>query len=145
MVDSNKPLRIVVIGGVAGGASAATRARRVNSTAEITLLERNSVVSFANCGLPYHVGGEIEKRQSLIVAKKELFWNRFRIHVKTDCEAVKIDRVEKSVLVLDRTTGLKSTLEYDRLILATGAEPNVPDYCVPMPSNDDGTCNRTAF
>jgi NADPH-dependent 2,4-dienoyl-CoA reductase/sulfur reductase-like enzyme/rhodanese-related sulfurtransferase len=135
LVDSNKPLRIVVIGGVAGGASAATRARRVNSKAEITLLERNSVVSFANCGLPYHVGGEIEKRQSLIVAKKELFWNRFRIHVKTDCEAVKIDRAAKSVDVLDRSTGLKSSLEYDRLILATGAEPNVPDYCVPMPSN----------
>ena len=135
MDDSNQPLRIVVIGGVAGGASAATRARRVNSTADITLLERNSVVSFANCGLPYHVGGEIEKRQSLIVAKKELFWNRFRIHVKTDCEAVKIDRVEKLVHILDRASGVSTTLPYDRLILATGAEPNVPDYCVPMPSN----------
>ena len=133
--DSNKPLRIVVVGGVAGGASAATRARRVNSTADITLLERNSVVSFANCGLPYHVGGEIEKRQSLIVAKKELFWNRFRIHVKTDCEAIKIDRVEKLVHILERTSGVSTTLPYDRLILATGAEPNVPDYCVPMPSN----------
>lgn len=135
MDDSNQALRIVVVGGVAGGASAATRARRVNSTADITLLERNSVVSFANCGLPYHVGGEIEKRQSLIVAKKELFWNRFRIHVKTDCEAVKIDRVEKLVHILDRVSGVSTTLPYDRLILATGAEPNVPDYCVPMPSN----------
>jgi len=99
------------------------------------MLERNSVVSFANCGLPYHVGGEIEKRQSLIVARKELFWNRFRIHVKTDCEAVKIDRVEKTVQVLDRETGVTATLPYDRLILATGAEPNTPDYCTPMPSN----------
>jgi len=133
--DSKNPLRIVVIGGVAGGASTATRARRVNSTADITMLERNSVVSFANCGLPYHVGGEIEKRQSLIVAKKELFWNRFRILVKTDCEAVKIDRVEKSVHVSDRETGVTSTLPYDRLILATGAEPITPDYCIPMPSN----------
>ncbi|MCY2986059.1 MAG: FAD-dependent oxidoreductase [Planctomycetota bacterium] len=135
MDESNKPLRIVVVGGVAGGASAATRARRVNAMADITLLERNSVVSFANCGLPYHVGGEIEKRQSLIVAKKELFWNRFRIHVKTDCEAVKIDRVEKWVHILDRVSGVATTLPYDRLILATGAEPNVPDYCVPMPAN----------
>ena len=128
-------LRIVLVGGVAGGASAATRARRVNAGAEITLLERNSVVSFANCGLPYHVGGEIEKRQSLIVAKKELFWNRFRIHVKTKCEALQIDRVAKTVSVIDSDSGEMSTIPYDRLILATGAEPNVPDYCVPMPCN----------
>ena len=129
------PLRIVVVGGVAGGASAATRARRVNATAEITMLERNSVVSFANCGLPYHVGGEIEKRQSLIVAKQELFWNRFRIAVKTDCEATAIDRKTKTLAVVERDSGERLTLPYDRLILATGAEPNVPDYCVPMPSN----------
>ncbi len=129
------PLRIVVIGGVAGGASAATRARRVNATAEITMLERNSVVSFANCGLPYHVGGEIEKRQSLIVAKQELFWDRFRIRVRTQCEAIAIDRQNKTVTVVDRLTNDQTSIAYDRLILATGAEPNVPDYCSPMPSN----------
>ncbi len=129
------PLRIVVVGGVAGGASAAARARRVNASAEITMLERNSVVSFANCGLPYHVGGEIEKRQSLIVAKQELFWNRFRIAVKTDCDATAIDRKTKTLAVVERDSGERLTLPYDRLILATGAEPNVPDYCVPMPSN----------
>ena len=133
--ESKKPLRIVVIGGVAGGASAATRARRVNANAEITLIERNSVVSFANCGLPYHVGGEIEKRQSLIVAKRELFWDRFRIAVRTECEAISIDRNLKSVTVVDRKSGEQTSLSYDRLILSPGAEPNVPDYCVPMPNN----------
>lgn len=135
MESLKSPLRIVVVGGVAGGASAATRARRLNATAEIAMLERNSVVSFANCGLPYHVGGEIEKRQSLIVAKRELFWNRFRIAVKTDCEATAIDRETKTVTMVDRVSGEQHAMPYDRLILATGAEPNIPDYCVPMPSN----------
>lgn len=132
---SSKELRIVVVGGVAGGASAATRARRVNPKAEITILEKGPVVSFANCGLPYHVGGEIEKRQSLIVAKQELFWNRFRISVKTNCEAISIDRQTKTVQVINHQTGERFDQAYDRLILATGAEPNVPSYCKPMPSN----------
>ncbi len=135
MNSQSGPLRIVVVGGVAGGASAATRARRVNPTAEITMLERNSVVSFANCGLPYHVGGEIEKRESLIVAKKELFWNRFRIQVRTQCEAIAIDRQNKLVTVVDRLTNVPFSIGFDRLILATGAAPNIPDYCSPMPSN----------
>jgi len=135
LVESPKPLRIVIVGGVAGGASAATRARRANAHAEITMLERNSVVSFANCGLPYHVGGEIEKRQSLIVAKRELFWNRFRIKVRTRCEAIAIDRQAKTLSVVDCDSGESSSVPYDRLILATGAEPNVPAYCLPMPSN----------
>jgi NADPH-dependent 2,4-dienoyl-CoA reductase/sulfur reductase-like enzyme/rhodanese-related sulfurtransferase len=131
----NHPLRIVVIGGVAGGASAATRARRVNANAEITMLERNAVVSFANCGLPYHLGGEIAERQSLIVAQQELFWNRFRIRVRTHCEAIAIDRESKSIRVLNLLTRQHSNIDYDRLILATGAEPNVPTYCDPMPNN----------
>ncbi len=135
MDHPSKPLRIVIIGGVAGGASAATRARRVNASAEITMFERNAVVSFANCGLPYHVGGEIEKRQSLIVARQELFWNRFRIRVRTNCEVIAIDRQVRSLTVIDRMTGEQSAIAYDRLILATGAEPNVPDYCTPMPNN----------
>ncbi len=135
MEEPKKPLRIVIVGGVAGGASAATRARRVNANAEITMLERDSVVSFANCGLPYHVGGEIEKRQSLIVAKQELFWNRFRIQVKTRCEVIAIDRQTKTLHAMDRDTGKPLSLPYDRLILATGAEPNRPSYCDPMPSN----------
>ena len=84
---------------------------------------------------PYHVGGEIEKRQSLIVAKRELFWDRFRIHVRTECEAISIDRQNNCIAVVDRKTGDQSTIAYDRLILSPGAEPNVPDYCSPMPSN----------
>ncbi len=74
----------MIVGGVAGRDSAATRARRVRAAAEITMIERSSVDSYANGGLPYNVGGKIEKRQSLIVANKELFWNRFRIHVRTN-------------------------------------------------------------
>ncbi len=75
-------MKILIIGGVAGGASAATRARRVHANAEITILEKGPVISFANCGLPYHVGGEIAERKKLLVATPELFWNRFRIAVK---------------------------------------------------------------
>lgn len=129
------PLRIVVVGGVAGGASAATRARRRNAQAEITIVEKGPVLSFANCGLPYHMGGEIPNRESLIVAKRELFWNRFRIDVKTNCEAMAIDRQKKTVLVVDRFSSIQVEIPYDRLILATGAEPNVPEYCNPMPTN----------
>jgi NADPH-dependent 2,4-dienoyl-CoA reductase/sulfur reductase-like enzyme len=138
MPDLGKPvqkLKIVVIGGVAGGASAATRARRVNAEAEITIIEKGPVVSFANCGLPYHVGGEIPTRQSLSVAKKEMFWNRFRIAIQTQTEVTSIDRNDKAVTVVNLETNETSILHYDRLIIATGAEPNVPDYCKPMPSN----------
>ncbi len=138
MPDLGKPiqkLKILVIGGVAGGASAATRARRVNADAEITIIEKGPVVSFANCGLPYHVGGEIPNRQSLIVAKRELFWNRFRIAIQTQTEVTSIDRNDKTVTVTNLETNESSILSYDRLIIATGAEPNVPAYCKPMPGN----------
>ncbi|MEZ6075484.1 MAG: hypothetical protein R3C56_07375 [Pirellulaceae bacterium] len=79
--EENSKLRIVVVGGVAGGASAAARARRCNAQAEITILEKGPVVSFANCGLPYHIGGEIVERSKLLVATPELFWDRFRVRV----------------------------------------------------------------
>ncbi|QDV27975.1 FAD-dependent oxidoreductase [Aureliella helgolandensis] len=125
---TSTPLRIVIIGGVAGGASAATRARRCNANAEITILEKGPAVSFANCGLPYHLGGEIEDREKLIVATPELFWDRFRIRVRTGHEVTKIDREAATV------TGKNSTQEefkvpYDRLILATGSEPIRPEFC----------------
>ena len=90
-------MRIVIVGGVAGGASAATRARRVNAQAEITILEKGPVVSFANCGLPYHLGGEIEQRDKLLVATNELFWNRFRIAVHTQHEVTSINREQQLI------------------------------------------------
>lgn len=138
-MDSNQPLRIVVVGGVAGGASAATRARRVNADAEITIFEKGAAVSFANCGLPYHVGGEIAERAKLLVATPELFWNRFRIAVKTHHEVVAIDRASRTIRVVVRNTADGSTIEsvvpYDRLILATGAEPVRPPFAHEMPQN----------
>lgn len=99
-MPTEKPQRIVIIGGVAAGASAATRARRIDPKAEITILEKGPAVSFANCGLPYHLGGEIADRNKLLVATPELFWNRFRIRVRTCQEVVAIDRDSKSLTIL---------------------------------------------
>lgn len=137
-MNQSQSLRIVIVGGVAGGASAAARARRVDPNAEITILERGPAVSFANCGLPYHVGGEIEERSKLLLATPELFWNRFRIGVKTHHEVRSIDREARSVLV--RATNAEGqssdiTIPYDRLILSTGAEPFRPEFADPMPGN----------
>lgn len=127
MIDLPNPPRIVIVGGVAGGASAAARARRCNADAEITVLEKGPAVSFANCGLPYHLGGEIESRDKLIVATPELFWNRFRIRVKTGHEVTHIDR--QACTVTGRTReGKDFKLPYDRLILATGSEPYRPPF-----------------
>jgi NADPH-dependent 2,4-dienoyl-CoA reductase/sulfur reductase-like enzyme/rhodanese-related sulfurtransferase len=128
-------LRIVVVGGVAGGASAAARARRVNSTAEITVLEKGPYVSFANCGLPYHLGGEIAERSKLLVATKELFWNRFRIAVKTGFEVTQIDRELKQVRGIDHGSGEPFSVPYDRLILSTGSEPISPPFMTPACDN----------
>lgn len=125
---TNQPLRIVIIGGVAGGATAAARARRTNAQAEITLLEKGPVVSFANCGLPYHIGGDIAQRDSLLVTTPELFHKRFRIEVRTQTEALHINRDQQSVEVIHHPTGEKRSLHYDRLILATGSEPLRPSF-----------------
>jgi len=117
---------IVIVGGVAGGASAATRARRCNEDARIIMYEKDSYVSFANCGLPYYIGGEIEERDDLLVARPELFRNRFNIEVHTLCEVTAIDRAAQTVSVQNRQTGVTTLQSYDRLILAVGASPIVP-------------------
>lgn len=127
MSESQESLRIVVVGGVAGGASAAARARRCNATAEITVLEKGPAISFANCGLPYHIGGEIEDRQKLLVATPELFWNRFRIRARTGHEVRSIDREARTVTG-KTAEGEEFKVPYDRLILATGSEPIQPDF-----------------
>ncbi|WP_432800277.1 FAD-dependent oxidoreductase [Poriferisphaera sp. WC338] len=130
--QTNTPMRIVVVGGVAGGASAATRARRMNEHAEIILLEKDGYVSFANCGLPYYLGGEITDREKLLVAKPELLRNRYNIDVRTHHLASKINRDQKSITVKNINTNETYNLAYDKLILSPGARPVVP----PMPGID---------
>ena len=125
-MTKNDARKIVIVGGVAGGASAATRARRMNEHAEIILLEKDSDVSFANCGLPYHIGGEIEDRSKLVVASADFLAKRFRLDVRTRHEAISIDRQKKRVEVLLRDSGETIWIDYDKLILAPGASPIHP-------------------
>ena len=129
-MSTEKPQSIVIIGGVAAGASAATRARRIDPKAEITILEKGPAVSFANCGLPYHLGGEIADRNKLLVASPELFWNRFRIRVRTLQEVIAIERESKTLIVRDLSdpTRTFSQIGYDKLILAMGAQPVLPPF-----------------
>ena len=124
---STGPLRIVIVGGVAGGASAATRARRMNEDAEIVLLEKDEFVSFANCGMPYHIGGEITDRGKLLVATAELLRKRFRLDVRTHSEVIQIDRASKVVSIRKWPDKTVYHLPYDKLILTPGASPIVPN------------------
>tara|TARA_R110002073_G_scaffold20123_6_gene72585 strand:- start:6416 stop:8125 length:1710 start_codon:yes stop_codon:yes gene_type:complete len=126
-MNATKPLTIVIVGGVAGGASAATRARRMNENAEIILLEKDPDVSFANCGLPYHIGEEIPNRDSLLVATPEFLRRRFRLDVRTRHEALSIDRQNKRVEVRRGETSEIIWIDYDKLILAPGASPIRPN------------------
>ncbi|MDX2037828.1 MAG: FAD-dependent oxidoreductase [Isosphaeraceae bacterium] len=125
-------MKLVIVGGVAGGASAATRARRLSETAEIVMFERGPDVSFANCGLPYYIGGIIADREKLLVAKPQLLRDRFGIDVRTLSEVRSIDRERKVVRVEDLDSGRTYEESYDRLILATGAAPIRP----PIPGLD---------
>ena len=119
--------KIVIVGGVAGGASAAAKARRTNESAEIVIIEKGPYVSFANCGLPYYVGDTIQDRDELLLQTPERFWKRFRVRVHTLHEALKIDRNEKSLLVKNLMTQEITSHPYDKLILAPGAGAIVPD------------------
>ena len=122
----DKAPTIVIVGGVAGGASAATRARRMNENAKIIMLEKDDYVSFANCGLPYHIGGEIPDRADLLVATPEFLQKRFRLDVRIREEAVSIDRASKRIEVKRRHGGDTYWIDYDKVILAPGASPFVP-------------------
>ena len=115
-----------IVGGVAGGASAATRARRMNEHAEIILFEKDADVSFANCGLPYYIGEEIKERSKLVVASAEFLRRRFALDVRTRQEVIAIDRTAKLVTVRNHLTSEESVQAYDKLILSTGATPFVP-------------------
>ena len=119
-------MRIIIIGGVAGGMSAATRLRRLDESAEITVLERSGHVSFANCGLPYHVGGVIEERSALLLQTPESLAARFRLDVRVNTEATRIDRANKVVHVRNLVTGATQELPYDKVILSPGARPVRP-------------------
>ncbi len=118
--------KLIIIGGVAGGATAAARARRMDEGAEIILLERGEYISFANCGLPYYVGEVIKKRQDLLVTTPEAFRKRYHIDVRIFCEVVAIDRKNKRVSVHNHRTGETYWETYDKIILAPGAEPLRP-------------------
>jgi NADPH-dependent 2,4-dienoyl-CoA reductase/sulfur reductase-like enzyme len=120
------PETLLIIGGVAGGASAAARARRHSETAHIILLERGPDVSFANCGLPYHIGGEIPDRAELALQTPESLRTLLNLDVRTLTEATAIDRANKQVRVRSLTDNSGSVISYDKLILAPGASPLRP-------------------
>ncbi|WP_067515467.1 FAD-dependent oxidoreductase [Endozoicomonas ascidiicola] len=121
--------KIVIIGGVAGGASAAARARRLSEVAKIVLFERGPYISFANCGLPYHIAGDIEDRDSLLLQTPESFHSRFNVDVRVNSEVVFINRHKKTVSVLNRFDGSEYIESYDRLLLSPGAAPVI----LPLP------------
>ncbi len=117
-------MKLVIVGGVAAGATAAARARRLDENAQITIIEKGPYVSFANCGLPYRLSGDISKRSALILQTAEGFFSRYRVDVLLKTEAVGVDRSAKTVLVKDASG--ERNIPYDRLILAQGGTPFVP-------------------
>ncbi len=118
--------RIVIIGGVAGGMSAATRLRRLDESYEIVVVEKSGFVSYANCGLPYYIGGVISKEQDLLLQTPESLHKRFNLDVRVNSEVTAIDPVAKSVSVRNTLTGEIYSLAYDKLVLSPGATPVVP-------------------
>ena len=118
--------KTVIIGGVAGGASCAARLRRLDADREIVILERGAYISYANCGLPYHVGDVIKNRSALLLMTPERMWERFRIDVRVQNEVTKIDRVKKTVTVRKTETGETYEQPYDDLVIATGSSPLRP-------------------
>ena len=120
-------MKIVIVGGVAGGATAAARLRRLSEDAEIIILERSGFVSYANCGLPYYIGGEIKSRSALTLQTPGGFKQRFNIDVRVKNEAIAIDRANKTVRVRNLNDGSEYTETYDKLILSPGAKAIVPD------------------
>lgn len=119
-------MKILIIGGVAGGASAAARARRLSEDAEIIMFERGPFVSFANCGLPYHIGGDIQSRDKLLLQTPESFLARFNVDVRVMNEVIAIDRHNKSITVKNLIDGSECIENYDYLLLSPGAAPIVP-------------------
>jgi NADPH-dependent 2,4-dienoyl-CoA reductase/sulfur reductase-like enzyme len=128
-------MRVVIVGGVAGGATTAARLRRIDENAEVIIFERGEHISYANCGLPYYIGGVIEERDRLFVQTPESFYSNYRLEVRTKQEVLSIDRDRKEVTVRKVDTGEEYTESYDKLVLSPGAEPFKP----PIPGiNSEG-------
>ena len=132
-------MKIVIIGGVAGGMSAATRMRRLDADAEIVVIEKSGHVSYANCGLPYYVGGVIEEEEALLLQTPSSLYARFRLDVRIASEVTAIDPVKKTVQVLNELTSESYELNYDKLVLSPGASPVVP----PIPGIERALTLRT--
>ena len=130
--DEESRKKVIIIGGVAGGASCAARLRRLDEQAQILMVERGPYVSYANCGLPYHVGGVIARESSLLVADERTFRDLFAIDVRTRCEAIAISTSDKAVELRNLVTGEVTKESYDKLVLSPGASPIAP----PMPGID---------
>ncbi len=125
-------MKVIIVGGVAGGASCAARLRRLDEKAEILMVERGPYVSYANCGLPYHVGGVIEQESSLLVFTAQMFRAMFAIDARANTEAISISPKKKTVELRNVTTGEVTTEKYDKLVLSPGAAPIRP----PLPGID---------
>lgn len=119
-------MKVVIVGGVAGGASAAARLRRLDEKAEIIIVERGDYVSYANCGLPYFLSGTIEKKEDLIVNTVELLGSRFNLDIRTNQEVIVIKRKEKIVIIQDKIKNINYEENYDKLIISPGAKPFLP-------------------
>src|SRR6476620_2535587 len=126
-------MKTVIVGGVAAGASTGARLRRLDESAQIVVLERDHYVSFANCGLPYHIGGEIPERDSLLLQTPESLAKSLALDVRTGQEVTGIDRDAREVAVRDTESGREYRESYDKLVLCPGAEPVRP----PIPGADD--------
>ena len=125
-------MKVIIVGGVAGGATAAARIRRLDEQAEIVVFERSGYVSYANCGLPYYIGGVIEDGEELTLQTPESFWERFRVDMRVYHEVTAIHPQEKTVSVRNLDTGEEFEASYDKLLLSPGARPTQP----PLPGMD---------
>ena len=129
--------KILIVGGVAGGASAAARLRRLNENDQIIMFEKGPHVSFSNCCLPYHLSEMIEDAESLVLMQPEKFFNQYRIDARTNNKVIGIDRKNKTIKVKDLITNKEYEESYDKLILSPGAKPIIP--------NIEGIDNMSVF
>ena len=121
-------MKVVIIGGVAGGATAAARIRRLDEQAEIIVFERSGFISYANCGLPYYIGGTIEDEGDLTLQTPESFWSRFKVKMNVHHEVTAIHPENKTVSVKNLENGMVFTENYDKLLLSPGAKPIKPNF-----------------